>query len=72
MKDCFLDFVTALEVFDDYAFQQCRGDSAVPDALRIHNHNRPAFTYSEARRLAPFHPAGTEQQTLSLEQCRQQ
>jgi len=72
MKDGFLHLVTALEMLDDYAFQQLGGDCTVPDSFRIDDDNWPAFAHAEARRLAPFYAVGSKQQTLALKQRCQQ
>src|SRR5213595_3364351 len=55
-------------MFGDDALEQRGRHSAIPDALRIHNHDRPAGADAEAGRLTALDAAGAKQETLALQQ----
>ena len=56
-------------MLDDDALEQRRCHAAIPDALGIDHDNRTTRAHAETGRLAAFHPTGTEEETLALEQC---
>jgi hypothetical protein len=68
MENRFFDDPTLFEVFDDDALEELRRHVRVPDALRIHDHDRAASADAEAWDLASLHASGAEEEIFSLEQ----
>jgi len=72
MKHGVVDHPAVSKMLDNDPLQKGRRHSVIPDAFRIHNKDRAARTDAEARCLAAFHPVRPEQQTLALQERRQQ
>ena len=68
MKDSLINRFSVLEVLDHNAFQQRGGDLGIPDAFRIHDHDRTIAAHAKARSLAALHSLRTKQQVLTLQQ----
>ena len=71
MNHSLVDNPPVLEVLDDDALEQRGRDRTVPDALRVHNDNRPAGADAQTWRLATLDAARAEQQPFTLEKLRQ-
>jgi len=66
VKDGLFDDTPIPEMLDDNALEQRRGHSGVPDAVGIHDDDRPTAAHAETRRLASFHAPRTKQQAFAL------
>jgi len=58
-------------MFDDDALEQRRSHATVPNTVGIYDDNRAAGTDAEAGCFAALYPIRPEEQSLTLEQCRQ-
>jgi hypothetical protein len=58
---------TALEMLDDNAFEQLRGYSAIPDPVRIHDHDWTFRAHAEAGCFTTFDTMRAKQKLLTLE-----
>lgn len=72
MNDGLLDNSTAPQMLDHNALEQGRSYVSVPDALRVHDHDRAAAADPEAWCFAALDPRWAEEESLSLEQRGQQ
>jgi len=61
MKHRALNNATFLQVLHDYSLEKLRGYAVIPDAIRVHDDDRPSGAHAEARRLPAFHPRWAEQ-----------
>jgi hypothetical protein len=67
VKHGLLDDAAVAQVFDDDAFEECGRDTGVPDAFRIHDHDRATGANTQTWRFAALHAARAEEQTFALE-----
>jgi hypothetical protein len=72
MKHSLVHDATISQMLDDDALEQSRSDPGIPDALRVHDDDRTAGAYTETGGLAALHSPRAEEQSLALEQTRQQ
>lgn len=72
MKNGLLNRLPTLEVLDDDSLEQRGCDLRIPNAIRIHDDDRPIAAHSEARRLSALHSARAEEQVLSLQELGEQ
>lgn len=68
MEYGFVHHSPVLEVLHHDPVQEFRRHAMIPDPFRVHDHNGPTLAHAEAGRFAPFHPIGTEQEILPLQQ----
>jgi hypothetical protein len=72
MKHRVLDDAAVAQMLYDDTLQEGRCHAVIPDALRIYNKDRTAGTDTETRRLTALDAARSKQQSLALQQRRQQ
>jgi hypothetical protein len=72
MKHSLVYRLPVLEMLDNDALEQRGGHSRIPDPIRVNDDDRAVAAHAEARRLAPLHTLGPEEEILSLEQLREQ
>src|SRR5262245_17648186 len=72
MENRLLDDASIAQMLDDDPLEQLRRDAAVPDALGVHDDDRPSGADAQAGRLASLDAVWPEQQTFALEKLRQQ
>jgi hypothetical protein len=57
-----------LQMLDDNALEQLRGDARVPHTFRIDHNDGTSCTYAKTRRFAALDPARPEQKSLTLKE----
>lgn len=72
MKRGFLHNPAGAEVLDDNALEQRWGDSAIPDAIRIHDDDRATTAHAETRCFTTLYAIRAEEKALSLQQRREE
>jgi hypothetical protein len=72
VKDRLFHHAAVAQVLEDDPLQQGRRDSAIPNAIRVHDDDRTARAHSQTRSLTPLNPVRTKQETLALQERRQQ
>ncbi len=72
VKNGLLNWLPILEVLDDDSLEQRGCDLRIPNAIRIHDDDRPIAAHSEARRLSALHTSRAEEQILSLQEIGEQ
>jgi hypothetical protein len=72
MKHRLLDDPPIAEMFDDNPLQQRGRHAPIPDAVGVDDDDRTATANSEAWRLAALDPRGAKEETLALQERRQQ
>jgi len=72
MKYVLIYRLALLEMLDHDSLEQLRGHPRIPDALRIHDDDRPVAADAEARCLAALHSLRSEEEILALQELREQ
>jgi len=72
VEDSLINRVSMLEMLYHDALQQGRGHPGIPDALRIHDHDRPRSADAEAWGLTALDALGSKEKVLALEQLREE
>jgi hypothetical protein len=72
VKNRVINWPSTLEVLYDDSLQQRRCDLRIPNAIRIHDDDRPIAADSEARSLSALHTPRAEEQILPLQELREE
>lgn len=72
MKNRFLNWGAISEMLDHDSFEERRSHPVIPDAFRVHDDDRSAAADAEARSLSTLHSVGAEEETLTLQEVREE
>src|SRR5207237_7972334 len=68
MKYVLIYRLAVLEMLDHDSLEQLRGHARIPDALRVHDDDRPVAADAEAGCLAALHSLRSEEESLALQE----